>query len=171
MAAKAAMAKMQTLATGNQRQRKRSQSGFTLIELLVVMSVIALIATFAAPALRQVLPSVQQKSAVETIRRELRAARSDAIRENRETWLEFDLEKRQFHRNGAAQIFDAPAGADITLLTARREIIDGRRGRVRFFPDGASTGGIIQLASNDCVRQISVDWFNGGVTIDACGGQ
>ena len=50
--------------------------GFTLIELLVVLTVIALIATIATPMIQRAVPGVELKTTAESLRAELRLARS-----------------------------------------------------------------------------------------------
>ncbi|MGZ0190509.1 MAG: GspH/FimT family pseudopilin, partial [Alphaproteobacteria bacterium] len=85
-----------------------------------------------------------------------------------ETWLEFDLGARQYSRDDSSKDNNLPEGTQISLLTAKREQVSQQRGRVRFFPDGTSTGGAVRLISDACVREIKVDWFNGAVTVNAC---
>jgi general secretion pathway protein H len=59
-----------------------------------------------------------------------------------------------------------PPAIRLTLLTARREQIDETQGRIRFFPDGTSTGGAVRLRREARAYEVAVDWFDGRVSID-----
>ncbi len=148
------------------RRDHRAARGFTLIELLVVLTVIALIATLATPMIQRAVPGVEIKTAAEGLRTELRLARSAAIRDNRETWLSIDVDTGVYQRNGAARVRTVPPAIRLTLLTARREQIDETQGRIRFFPDGTSTGGAVRLRRDARAYEVAVDWFDGRVSID-----
>ncbi len=148
------------------QQDHRAARGFTLIELLVVLTVIALLATLATPMIQRAVPGVEIKTAAEGLRSELRLARSAAIRDNRETWLSIDVETGAYRRNSAARVRTVPPAIRLTLLTARREQIDATQGRIRFFPDGTSTGGAVRLRRDARSYEVAVDWFDGRVSID-----
>ena len=148
------------------RRARPAARGFTLIELLVVLTVIALIVTLATPMIQRAVPGVEIKTAAEGLRGELRLARSAAISTNRETWLLIDVETGVYRRSGAARARTVPPAIRLTLLTARREQIDATRGRIRFFPDGTSTGGAVRLSREARAYEVAVDWFDGRVSID-----
>ncbi len=148
------------------RQDSPTARGFTLIELLVVLTVIALLATLATPMIQRAVPGVELKTAAEGLRTELRLARSAAIRDNRETWLSIDVETGAYQRDSAARVRSVPPAIRLTLLTARREQIDETQGRIRFFPDGTSTGGAVRLRREARAYEVAVDWFDGRVSID-----
>ena len=148
------------------RQDHPAARGFTLIELLVVLTVIALLATLATPMIQRAVPGVEIKTAAEGLRTELRLARSAAIRDNRETWLLIDVETGAYQRDGTARTHAVAPAIRLTLLTARREQIDETQGRIRFFPDGTSTGGAVRLRRDARAYEVAVDWFDGRVSID-----
>jgi general secretion pathway protein H len=148
------------------RHARPAARGFTLIELLVVLTVIALIATLAAPMIQRAVPGVEIRTAAEGLRGELRLARSIAIRDNRETWLSIDVETGAYGRDSGGRDRTVPPTIGLTLLTARREQIDETRGRIRFFPDGTSTGGAVRLRRDAIAYEVAVDWFDGRVSID-----
>ncbi len=54
--------------------------GFTLIELLVVMSIIAILATLAAPSLKHLIQSNTMSGVVNTFLSDMRFARSESVR-------------------------------------------------------------------------------------------
>ena len=148
------------------RQDNSKARGFTLIELLVVLTVIALLATLATPMIQRAVPGVELRTAAEGLRTELRLAHSAAIRDNRETWLLIDVDAGAYQRDSAASVRAVPPAIRLTLLTARREQIDETRGRIRFFPDGTSTGGMVQLRREARAYEVAIDWFDGRVSID-----
>jgi len=148
------------------RRERRAARGFTLIELLVVLTVMALLATLATPMIRRTVPGFELHSAAEGLRSELRLARAEAIRDNRETWLLLDLDSRKYQRSDGARVQAMPPAIGLKLVTARREQIDETRGRIRFFPDGTSTGGTLQLFGEKRAYEVAVDWFDGRVSID-----
>ncbi len=148
------------------RQDHPAARGFTLIELLVVLTVIALIATLATPMIQRAVPGVEIKTAAEGLRTELRLARSAAIRDNRETWLLIDVDAGTYQRDRAGRVRTVPPAIRLTLLTARREQIDETQGRIRFFPDGTSTGGAVRLRREARAYEVAIDWFDGRVSID-----
>jgi general secretion pathway protein H len=167
MAKTAATVKMLMSQAGDAAARRNpSARGFTLIELLVVLTVIALVATLATPMLQRSIPGVELQTAAEGVSAELRLARSAAIRENRESWLSVDVESGAYLRDRAARTHTVPPTVRLELLTARREQIHETQGRIRFFPDGTSTGGAVRLLGDSRGYVVAVDWFDGRVSID-----
>jgi len=57
-----------------------------------------------------------------------------------------------------------PPNMRMTLLTADNEVTGASSGRIRFFPDGASTGGHISVFMGKDEWRINVDWLTGAVT-------
>ena len=141
------------------------QSGLALIELLVVLTIVAMVATLAAPSLfRQVGAVSFDKAAVE-LRDTFRSARLEAMRTQRETWVEIDVAGGLYRVANEAAATALPNGFAMSLLTARRETLGDGVGRIRFFPDGAATGGAVVLRAEGRAKEVRVDWFDGGVTI------
>ena len=58
----------------------KKSKGFTLIELMVVLSIVAVLATMAAPSLKRLLQSTAMSSNVNTFLADMRYARSESIR-------------------------------------------------------------------------------------------
>ncbi|HET7778214.1 MAG TPA: GspH/FimT family pseudopilin, partial [Rudaea sp.] len=57
-----------------------------------------------------------------------------------------------------------PPNMRMTMLTADNEVTGANSGRIRFFPDGASTGGHISVYMGKEEWRINVDWLTGAVT-------
>jgi general secretion pathway protein H len=53
----------------------------------------------------------------------------------------------------------------ISLVTARSELDTDRVGKIRFFPDGTSTGGRITLARGERKYGVDINWLTGQVVI------
>jgi len=139
--------------------------GFTLVELLVVMTVMAAVAALATPMLDRVAPRLELRAAAQDLGTALRAARSAALRDNRETVVLIDVERRLFRTGSAGPASFLPEGTALTLLTATRERLDEARGRVRFYPDGTSTGGEVRLRRGSADYTVGIDWFDGTVRV------
>ena len=58
-----------------------------------------------------------------------------------------------------------PDGIDITIETARQEQVSEGEAGIRFYPDGSSTGGNIQLSRGETVWRIDVNWLTGEVRL------
>ena len=142
-----------------------AERGFTLVELLVVIAIIALLVGLAAPRLTAALPGVRLKSDALNIATSLRAARGEAIAANREAVFVLDNGSRQFYVAGLGERQPFGEAVEVTLVTARRELVDAARGAIRFFPDGSSTGGRITLAEGSREYRIDVNWLTGRVRV------
>jgi general secretion pathway protein H len=58
---------------------------------------------------------------------------------------------------------------NLRLVTASSEAIDERSSRIRFFPDGSSTGGRIQIQHGKEGATVNVDSSTGIVTVTVNG--
>jgi general secretion pathway protein H len=138
--------------------------GHTLLELLVVLAILAVAVGFAVPALRGGAgPEVD--AAARTFAAGLRSARHQALAEGRARALELDIGGPSFRLAGESRRRALPMGVELSLYTARSEIVADGVGAIRFFPDGSSTGGRVTLARGERVRRVDVDWFTGRVRI------
>ena len=137
-----------------------STRGFTLIELIVVMTILGLALALALPALQRAFPWVELNNAARTTVTALRETRGRAIGSNREIVLYFDLSARRLSIDGARPISLDPR-LGMTLTTATREVIRSGVGGIRFYPDGTSSGGTVELTLDRWRQVVGVEWLTG----------
>lgn len=158
---KAAKTKTKTLPVGS----RGAAAGFTLLELLIVLTIVGL--TFAALSdyLFADRSALSSRSAGQELASVLRRARGLALAGNVETAVFLDLEKGRFGLEGGSEVRNLPADATVQFLTALEELSSDSRGTIRFFPDGSSTGGGVELTSGGRTVTVQVRWLTGQVSV------
>lgn len=149
----------------NKSQNQR-EAGFSLLELLGVLAIVGIVSVVALAGLQPRSKSLELKTTSSAIASTLRRARSRAITRNREITVSFDFNTRRYWQSNASKYGTMPAGMKGTLVTASGEVLSGNSGRVRFFPNGSSTGGMLKLQLQNHKKIISIDWMSGSVRIE-----
>jgi len=139
--------------------------GVTLLEMLVVLAIMGLVAALVLPTFGNGVSTSELRSSARQVAAGLRAARSEAVSQRRETFLVLDLEGRRFKVDRDPKEYTLPPRIEIKLFTAQRDIDDARTGSIRFFPDGGSNGGRVTLAAGERKYDVDVDWLTGRVAI------
>lgn len=141
------------------------RAGFTLIELLVVLVVMGLLVSLGPIAFQKVVPGMVLKSSAREVMAAFHEARGRAIRDNRQAVVIIDVDARTYRLGAKAPARELAAGVGLQLVTAESERIDESQGRIRFFPDGTSTGGRLTLTRNERNYHVVVDWITGRAKI------
>lgn len=146
------------------RHPRRRARGFTLIELVMVLMLAALAITVAAVAVSRSLGSAKVRAAGQDLVAALRYTRAQAIVTRKQQALELDVEKRSYNapRRGEVQL---PTDMELRLFTAAEERTGDTSGRVRFYPDGSSTGGRIKLVHRGRAWDVEIAWLTGEVRL------
>ena len=147
----------------------RALRGFTLIELLVVMMILALAATTVGPLLSRGVGS-QLQSSVRDLATGLRWARSEAVSERRSVALWVDTADKSYVFETRRRRYRLPEEADVLVNTTEHEVRDDLAA-IRFYPDGSSSGGSIELGAEGVVFQVTVDWLTGAVAVARLGAE
>jgi general secretion pathway protein H len=141
------------------------QRGVTLLELLIVLMLMALIAAIALPIFGGGVSTTELRSSARQLAAGLRAARSEALAQRRETFLVLDVAGKRFKVDQDPREHRLPAAVELKLFTAQNDLVDATTGAIRFFPDGGSNGGRITVASGERKFEVDVDWLTGRVAI------
>jgi len=143
--------------------RPTSKKGFTLLELLVVITLLAFMSTLVGVNLgggdRANLESIAR-----TLVTDLRYVRSKAMVGNADTALVVDLTDGIYYSRAADLDRALPESIAVELTVDLRDI-DGRRGRILFYPDGSSSGGSVRLSRNGRSVEVTTAWLNGYVSM------
>ena len=132
---------------------------------MVVLAIMGLLITLGPIAFRAAVPGLTLEAAAREITATFRQARSIAIRDNTEAVVLVDVEARTFRLGEDAPERELESGLGLELVAAASEKIDDARGRIRFFPDGTSTGGRLTLTQNQRKYYVVVDWLTGRVQV------
>lgn len=138
-------------------------AAFTLIEMLVVLSIVGIVVAISAPHFSKGSKRLEADAATRLILSGLKKAQSTAIFNNRETLFQLDLKNHVFWV-GTDTPTEIPKSLSLTLLTALDEVVTQDIGAIRFFPDGTSTGGAIDIShasSNPVRRRVTINWLTG----------
>lgn len=95
----------------------------------------------------------------------LRKTRVHAIATRKEALLDIDLETKRFQAGGDVRSIALPKSAEVSVYTAKSEVVEEKRASIRFFPDGSSTGGAVTVSSGGNKYRVDVDWLTGNVVI------
>ena len=138
--------------------------GFTLVELVVVVALIATAMALAATVFSAGLPGQQLRGAARELAAQLRYTRAQALVTGVPQSFQLDTRTREWqapnHHQGRL-----PAKIDVVATVAKNEQPSAQVAAIRFFPDGAATGGRIVLKRGTAAWRIDVDWLTGEVVM------
>ena len=140
------------------------QRGMSLLEILLVMALIGATGLLAAGVLTGGFDRMELRSTARELAAQLRFARTRAIATG---------SPQRFTIDPAARAWQGAEGHGGTIarsldvqFTGAREVQPGEGvGAIVFFPDGASTGGRVQLRMRDAAWNIDVAWLTGEVSL------
>lgn len=138
--------------------------GFTLVEVLAVVALIALALTVVSVSIGTGLSGARVKAASRDLVAALRYTRGQAIVKREQRTLSVDVEQRRYRAEGRDWV-ELPKDMTMKLYTARSELEEEGVGRIRFYPDGSSTGGYIDLVRDDDTWRVEVLWLTGEVSV------
>ena len=149
----------------------RREGGFSLLELLVVLVIAGLLTSLVPSLLSAAIPGARLKSSAEALAHAIDASKHQAIHSGRIVDVYVDNEPLQY-RIGAER---TPFPEGVTVMARTSFDLDTSRNRrrntlpenfrIRFYPDGSSSGGTITVARDNTAYDVSVDWLLGGVRV------
>ncbi|WP_049622685.1 GspH/FimT family pseudopilin [Frateuria defendens] len=139
--------------------------GFTLLELLAVIVLIGVAVAAVSVSVSQGLASARATAASGELAAALRATRAQAIVRGTQQTFDLDYVAARYHGAGQPER-QLPAGMKVSITSAKEDQPDSHTGRIRFFPDGSSTGGHITLQRGQRRWQVDVAWLTGAVSVE-----
>lgn len=141
----------------------KRENGFTLLEMVVAITIAAIIMGVSAPVMQRLYKSSQYHAAVNDVVTLLSSARYLAIRRGGQADVVLNPETREISLGDNVQ--SLPKSLHMEVLGSRELNRDGA-GVIRFYPDGGSSGGYVNLTSeSDSMVQVQVDWLLGRVSL------
>jgi general secretion pathway protein H len=152
-------------ARGRLRSAPRQQ-GFTLLEMMVVLVIAAIAYAVLLSAPLGKASAADLKAAARTLASGLRQAQTTAMATRKDAVLTIDVESREYVTTLDTTPRKLPENLELKLYAAQSEVSSERRGSIRFYPDGSSTGGRITVAAGERKYLVDVDWLTGRVSIN-----
>ena len=132
--------------------------------MLAVILLIGIAAAAVSISVTQGLASARIRAASSELAGAMRATRAQAIVRGQEQ--NFDVDTRaNSYRNVKQQDVRLPKGLKVSITSAKEDQPNDHTGRIRFFPDGSSTGGRITLQSGKRQWHVNVSWLTGEVRV------
>jgi general secretion pathway protein H len=139
-----------------------NSGGFSLIELIAVLVLVAIALSVVSLSFTKQLDNAKVQAASRDLVAALRYTRGQAIVKGQQAALDIDLQNNTYQAPGKTLVH-LPREMRMTLLTADSEQTGATSGRIRFFPDGASTGGHISVFMGQREWRVNVSWLTGQV--------
>lgn len=138
--------------------------GFTLIEILTVILILSVVISLVAPMYRgghkTDLTVLGRKMASD-----LRYARSIAISSGESKSVVFDFDNNIYRLPGDDSQKLIPDEVSMTLTLDIADI-NKKYALLYFYPDGTSSGGVINMKNGHKNIKIIVSWLHGGVSLE-----
>jgi len=129
------------------------------------MVIIALVMALVATSLSGSISSAEARSASRKLVANLRYTRARAVIDKGEQVFLVNTRERSYQAPGRKKV-QLPEGVDITITTARSEVTSEDVAGIRFFPDGGSTGGHIELTVGEREYRVDVAWLTGEAALE-----
>lgn len=143
---------------------RRAMRAFTLLEMLAVIILIGIAAAAVSISVAHGLASARINAAAGELAAALRATRTQAIVHGEQRIFQVDT-RDDVYRGANQRDVRLPKGLDLSVTSATNDQTGGDIARIRFFPDGSSTGGRITLRSGKREWHINVSWLTGAISV------
>jgi general secretion pathway protein H len=153
---------MKTAGTSAFCEQERRQAGFTIVELLVAITIIGLVLAVAVPSSMRSYQSMQYRSAVTDVISILTSARHAAVNQGTAQDVKINTVTGELRLGTTVKFL--PSDINVVVHSVG-ELNEGNVGVIRFYPEGGSSGGGVdlELPTRSAVR-INVDWLMGRVS-------
>ncbi|MET0255111.1 MAG: GspH/FimT family pseudopilin, partial [Luteibacter sp.] len=138
--------------------------GFTLFEMLAVILLIGIAAAAVSIPVTQGLASARVNAASGELAAALRWTRAQSIVKGESLALEVDTSAATYRAPGKSEV-RLPKDMRVAITSAREDQANATTGRIRFFPDGSSTGGRITLKRGQREWHVNVAWLTGAIQV------
>lgn len=146
-------------STGRRRSR-----GVSLLEMLLVLVLMAMIGLIAAMVMGGGMDGLRLRSSAKQLAAQLRYTRTQAIVSGVPQSFSIDPGSRRWEAaNGRRGTLPLPLSVEFT--GAREVQPQAHVGGIRFFEDGGSSGGRIDLHLRDAAWRVEVSWITGEVML------
>jgi general secretion pathway protein H len=132
--------------------------------MLAVILLIGIAAAAAAVSVTRGLASARIDAASGELAAALRATRTQAIVHGAQRSFVLDTRDGRYHAAGGREV-QLPRGMRVGITSASVDQGGDGTARIRFFPDGSSTGGRITLRSGRREWHVNVSWLTGSVDV------
>jgi len=140
-----------------------SAGGFTLVEMLAAITIVGLVIAVSVPSTQRFYESMQYRQALRDVTAALSSARYQAINDGVASDAVIDPAHNTLQVGG--DTLQLPGVLTLSLSTAR-EVNRGDKAVIRFYPEGGSSGGDIDIVRDTGAgSRISVDWLIGSVSL------
>lgn len=148
---------------------RRPTHGFTLLEMLLVMALVAAASLLAVAAFGGSMQGMKLRAGAKDVAAQMRFARAVAISSGQPQDVLIDPQARRW-QGAKGRSGNLPEGGEIVFTGARAEQfvageLDAGKGAIRFFPDGAATGGRVRMLVNGGGWDVDVGWLTGDVRV------
>lgn len=133
--------------------------------MLVVIVLIGIASAAVAVAASRGLDAQRVRAAGTDLAAALRYTRMQAIVKGEPQVLTLDVRDHSYRVPGKPA-HALPAHMRLSVTSAREDQREGHLARIRFFPDGSSTGGRVVLRRGARQWHINVAWLTGAVSIE-----
>lgn len=141
-----------------------AQRGFTMLELIIALAIGAFLAALTIPSSSSRPSALEVAATARDVASTLRYARSRAIAFNRPTEVIIDA-RRGLYRSSEATPRAVSQGLQLASETPQAQKGARDQARIRFFPDGSSTGGRVALSAAGLRYDVWVRWLDGRVSV------
>lgn len=135
-----------------------------MLEVLLVLVIGVLLMGVVATSLTE---GPVLRNASREVATSLRHARASAVLRQQTVVWKMDIKQKRFWVDGGDKEAGRTLGKTIEakINTAASEVGSEAQGGIRFFPDGSSTGGSVELTANKQTFKVNVEWVTGRVSI------
>lgn len=153
---------------GTRRAERYRHGGFTLVEVLVVLALVALVSLMAFGAFGGGLEGRKLEAEARGIAAGLRMAQALAVATGESQEVEVKPTAHAWSGpRGRGRVL--PAGMDLVFTGAREAQPAEDVGAIRFFPEGGSTGGRVQVRKGNAAWNVDVAWLTAEVSVRRAG--
>lgn len=142
----------------------KASSGFTLIELIVVLAILVGLAAAFPMAMDRFQPDRQVHIYAQRVASDLRMLRADAMARNQVATFSAQPRSHRYQLQPPSTTTVLPEAISIALKSADPSA--PAPPMLQFFPDGSSSGGIVQLQRGDHEARLRLDVFSGQVHVE-----